>query len=69
MPFTIVQCPIAGLYEIQPKVFTDNRGYFFESWSQRDFEAAGINYDFVQDNDPKVCCAGCIFKKSIRKEN
>ena len=50
MPFTIVQCPIAGLYEIQPKVFSDNRGYFFESWSQRDFAAAGITYSFVQDN-------------------
>ena len=53
MPFTIVQCPIAGLYEIQPKVFSDNRGYFFESWSQRDFAAAGITYNFVQDNQSK----------------
>ena len=53
MPFTIVQCPIAGLYEIQPKVFSDNRGYFFESWSQRDFAAAGITYSFVQDNQSK----------------
>ena len=53
MPFTIVQCPIAGLYEIQPKVFSDNRGYFFESWSQRDFAAAGIAYSFVQDNQSK----------------
>ena len=55
MPFTIVECPIAGLYEIQPKIFLDNRGYFFESWSKRDFEAAGINYDFVQDNESKSC--------------
>jgi dTDP-4-dehydrorhamnose 3,5-epimerase len=53
MPFTIVQCPIVGLYEIQPKVFSDNRGYFFESWSQRDFAAAGITYTFVQDNQSK----------------
>jgi len=53
MPFTIVQCPIAGLYEIQPKVFSDNRGYFLESWSQRDFAAAGIAYNFVQDNQSK----------------
>ena len=53
MPFTIVQCPIAGLYEIQPKVFSDTRGYFFESWSQRDFAAAGIAYNFVQDNQSK----------------
>lgn len=53
MPFTIVQCPIAGLYEVQPKVFSDNRGYFFESWSQRDFASAGIIYSFVQDNQSK----------------
>ena len=53
MPFTIAECPIAGLYEIQPKVFSDNRGYFFESWSQRDFDAAGITYTFVQDNQSK----------------
>lgn len=53
MPFTIIQCPIAGLYKIQPKVFSDNRGYFFESWSQRDFAAAGITYNFVQDNQSK----------------
>ena len=55
MPITITKCPIEGLYEIQPKIFLDNRGYFFESWSKRDFEAAGINYDFVQDNESKSC--------------
>ena len=55
MPITITKCPIEGLYEVQPKIFLDNRGYFFESWSKRDFEAAGINYDFVQDNQLKSC--------------
>ncbi|UTC61595.1 dTDP-4-dehydrorhamnose 3,5-epimerase [Treponema sp. OMZ 787] len=53
MPITITKCPIEGLYEIQPKIFSDNRGYFFESWSKRDFESAGIKYDFVQDNQSK----------------
>ncbi|CEM60404.1 dTDP-4-deoxyrhamnose-3,5-epimerase (fragment) [Treponema phagedenis] len=53
MPFTINSCPIDGLYEIQPKIFSDNRGYFFESWSKKDFAAAGITYDFVQDNQSK----------------
>ncbi len=55
MPFTIKKCPIEGLYEIQPGIFADNRGYFFESWSKRDFEAAGISYDFVQDNQSRSC--------------
>lgn len=41
---------IAGLYEIQPKVFGDARGYFFESYSEKDFFEAGLTMKFVQDN-------------------
>jgi len=50
---TVTACPIAGLYEIQPKVFGDHRGYFFEAWSERDFTAAGLTMRFVQDNQSK----------------
>jgi len=50
MPFNFTQCPINGLIEIQPKIFGDERGYFFECWSRRDYEEAGINLPFVQDN-------------------
>jgi dTDP-4-dehydrorhamnose 3,5-epimerase len=53
MPFEIKACPVSGLFEIQPKVFADSRGYFFESWSQRDFEAIGIGAQFVQDNQSR----------------
>ena len=35
---------------IEPEVFGDARGFFFESWNRRDFEAAGVTADFVQDN-------------------
>jgi dTDP-4-dehydrorhamnose 3,5-epimerase len=35
---------------IEPKVFPDPRGYFFESWNRRSFAVAGIDVDFVQDN-------------------
>ena len=35
---------------IEPKVFGDERGFFFESWNRRAFAAAGIDVDFVQDN-------------------
>ncbi len=35
---------------IEPRVFGDDRGYFFESWNRRTFAAAGIDVDFVQDN-------------------
>lgn len=44
---------IEGLYEITPKVFEDSRGYFFESYSERDFQDAGINVSFVQDNQSR----------------
>ncbi len=55
MPFTFTQCKadgvvIDGLYEIQPRVFGDKRGYFFEVYSERDFNAAGLTMKFVQDN-------------------
>jgi len=53
MPFIFSPCPIRGLVEIQPKVFGDSRGYFFESWSRRDYEASGINARFVQDNQSR----------------
>ncbi len=43
--------PINGVYIIEPKVFNDSRGYFFESFSQRDFEAQVRNINFVQDNE------------------
>jgi dTDP-4-dehydrorhamnose 3,5-epimerase len=35
---------------IEPKVFGDPRGFFFESWNEREFEHAGIRAHFVQDN-------------------
>ncbi|MBQ4379163.1 MAG: dTDP-4-dehydrorhamnose 3,5-epimerase [Treponema sp.] len=39
-----------GLYEIQPKIFGDARGYFFESYNKKEFNLVGISDDFVQDN-------------------
>lgn len=50
----IIETGIDGLVIIEPKVFTDARGYFFESWSKRDLEAAlGRGVDFVQDNESR----------------
>ena len=40
MPFSITECPIKGLYEIQPKVFGDQRGHFLETYSQKEFAEA-----------------------------
>ena len=53
MPFTFTKCPIEGLYEIQPKVFGDSRGYFLETYSEKDFFEAGLKMKFVQDNQSK----------------
>lgn len=50
MPFSISECPIKGLYEIQPRVFGDQRGYFLETYSQKEFAEAGLAMTFVQDN-------------------
>lgn len=44
---------IDGLYVIKPTVFEDNRGFFMETYSKRDFEEIGINSEFVQDNHSK----------------
>lgn len=44
---------IEGVWVIQPKVFGDERGYFFESWKQDEFEQHIGKIDFVQDNESK----------------
>lgn len=44
---------IKGVYIIEPRVFNDARGYFFESWNKADFEKNIGRMDFVQDNESK----------------
>lgn len=51
--FTKHETGIDGLYVIEPTVFEDNRGYFFESYNANDFKEIGINTVFVQDNQSK----------------
>lgn len=46
----LIETPIADLFVIEPKVWKDNRGYFYESFSARAFTDAGIEVNFVQDN-------------------
>ena len=41
---------IEGLCIIEPKVFGDARGYFMETYNENDMKAAGLDYEFVQDN-------------------
>ncbi len=53
MSFIFNKTDIEGVYIIEPKVFGDNRGYFMETYNKKDFDGAGLVYDFVQDNQSK----------------
>lgn len=49
----VIPTAIPDVLIIEPKVFGDARGYFFESWNRRDFEAVAGPVDFVQDCESK----------------
>lgn len=51
--FKAIPTPIEGLIVIEPTVFGDARGFFMESYSERDFAEIGIDDKFVQDNHSK----------------
>jgi dTDP-4-dehydrorhamnose 3,5-epimerase len=49
----VVETEIPGLCIIEPKIFEDSRGYFFESYNAQKLEKEGINTVFIQDNQSK----------------
>ena len=51
----IIETGLPGVLIIEPKVFGDARGFFFESWNQAAYEAAGITNTWIQDNESKSC--------------
>jgi len=51
----VIKTDIEGVVIIEPKVYGDERGYFFESWSQKDFDEQVRPINFVQDNESKSC--------------
>lgn len=54
MPYQVTTTPIDGVLILEPKVFGDARGFFFESFNARDFaQATGLERTFVQDNHSK----------------
>lgn len=64
----IVKAPIDGLYVIEPAVHGDSRGYFSETYNQRDMQEAGLNMVFVQDNESmstKGVLRGLHFQKEF----
>lgn len=51
MSLNVIRTPLEGVLILEPKVFGDARGFFMESYNQRDFaEVTGLDVDFVQDN-------------------
>lgn len=47
---TVLTTPLHGLLLFKPKVFTDTRGYFYESWKLKDYRDLGVQQDLLQDN-------------------
>jgi len=53
MSFKFNKTDIEGVYIIEPQVFGDARGYFYETYQKDIFDEAGLKYDFVQANESK----------------
>ena len=51
--FKFIETPIKDLYVIEPTIFGDHRGYFMETYNENEFKKAGLNVDYVQDNQSK----------------
>lgn len=56
----VIKTDVMDVYILEPKVFGDHRGWFMESWSPRELEAAGLHYDFVQDNQSFSAVKGTL---------
>ncbi|AZT91537.1 dTDP-4-dehydrorhamnose 3,5-epimerase [Caldicellulosiruptor changbaiensis] len=48
--FKKIETPIKDLFIIEPTIFEDNRGFFMESWNEKEFNEIGLKIKFVQDN-------------------
>ena len=56
MPYTVTPTAIPDVLILEPKVFGDQRGFFFESFNAQDFaRITGLNVNFVQDNHSRSC--------------
>ena len=65
--FTFNETKLKGVYIIDVKTYGDNRGYFMETYKEDDFKAAGLDYNFVQDNQSssrKGVLRGLHFQKN-----
>ena len=65
--FTFTETKIKGVCIIDVKTYGDNRGYFMETYKEEDFKGAGLDYNFVQDNQSssrKGVLRGLHFQKT-----
>ena len=65
--FTFNETKIKDVYIIDVKTYGDNRGYFMETYKESDFKEAGLNYNFIQDNQSsshKGVLRGLHFQKT-----
>ena len=54
MPYSVTKADLPEVLILEPKVFGDDRGFFFESFNQKDFQqTTGLDVNFVQDNHSK----------------
>ncbi|MBW3469199.1 dTDP-4-dehydrorhamnose 3,5-epimerase [Arthrospiribacter ruber] len=63
----ITESPIKGVFEITPKVWEDERGYFFESYREDNLSGAGIHIDWIQENQ-SYSKAGTVRGLHFQKE-
>ena len=66
--FKKIETSIKDVYIIEPTVFGDDRGYFMETYSKKEFEEIGLYYNFVQDNQSKSK-KGVLRGLHFQKEN
>lgn len=64
----VTSAPIEGLYVIEPAVHGDSRGYFMETYNQRDMAEHGLNMAFVQDNQ-SMSVKGVLRGLHLQKEH
>ncbi len=70
--FMFTETPISGVFIIDTVTFGDERGYFTETYKKSNFDAAGLIYDFVQDNQSgsrKAFSAASIFSGRTPRRN
>ena len=60
MAFTRIETKIPGVVILEPQVFGDHRGWFMETWSERNLEQVGIHVHFVQDNHSYTARRGTL---------